>query len=524
MKTTENYYKPIQLKLPVDYERIIDINDSVYSLVEVLDQIDLKKYLAEKDCRTGRPQFDPETLLRITLFAFMEYGYVSLREIEKLCKTDIRFLWMLGEMKAPSHMTIANFINNYLKYSIEEIFGEINAYIFAMQNTDLSHVYFDGTKVEANANKYTWVWKKSCLKSKTKVNAKVTELIKEINAEVLIYHQVRIETREEYAIDYLEMIIDKYLTVTGIDPKGFVYGKGKRKTQEQRYYDLLLEYTRRLKTYGHHITVCGERRNSYSKTDTDATFMRVKKDYMGNDQLLPAYNFQIAVCDEYIAVYKAFQYASDADCFQPLMQSFYDRYKIWPEYPVGDAGYGSYNNYLFCEEHGMKKYMKFSMFKKETTDMNYHSDPFRSVNFKIDDDGDMICPGGRKFHFLRQEHVKGNQYGRTEEYYQCEDCEGCKLRSECHKSKNNRIIKVNEELTFFHKEVIDNLNSITGALLRMNRSIQAEGAFGMIKWNRNYKRLRRRGIDSVMLEFGLICCGFNLHKYHLKKQAALKAA
>ena len=156
--------------------------------------------------------------------------------------------------------------------------------------------------------------------------------------------------------------------------------------------------------------------------------------------------------------------------------------------------------------------------------MNYHSDPFRSVNFKIDDDGDMICPGGRKFHFLRQEHVKGNQYGRTEEYYQCEDCEGCKLRSECHKSKNNRIIKVNEELTFFHKEVIDNLNSITGALLRMNRSIQAEGAFGTIKWNRNYKRLRRRGFDSVMLEFGLICCGFNLHKYHLKKQAALKAA
>ena len=91
------------------------------------------------------------------------------------------------------------------------------------------------------------------------------------------------------------MIIDKYLSVTGIDPKGFVYGKGKRKTQEKRYYDLLIEYTRRLKTYGHHISVCGERRNSYSKTDTDATFMRVKKDYMGNDQLLPAYNFQIAV-------------------------------------------------------------------------------------------------------------------------------------------------------------------------------------------------------------------------------------
>ena len=524
MITTENYYKPIQLKLPVDLERIIDINDSVYSFVEVLDHIDLKKYLVEKDYKTGRPSYDPETLLRITLFAFMEHGYISLREIEKLCKTDIRFMWLLDEMPAPSHMTIDNFINDYLKNSIEEIFTEINTYIFTTKKVDLNHAYFDGSKMEANANKYSWVWKNSCLKSRDKVFKQVTELIEEINAEILIYHKVKIETREEYSIEYLEMVLDKYCSVTKINPKEFVYGKGKRKTQEQRYYDLLLGYINRLKNYAERISICGNNRNSYSKTDHDATFMRVKKDYMGNDQLLPAYNFQVVVCDEYIANYQAFQYASDADCFQPLMQSFYDKYKIWPEYSVGDAGYGSYNNYLFCEEHGMKKYMKFSMFKKETTDKDYHSDPYRSVNFKTDDNGNLICPAGRKFHFLKNEHIRGNQYGRTQEYYQCENCEGCELRANCHKGKNNRIIRINEELTVFHKEVIDNLNSIKGAYLRMNRSIQAEGAFGNIKWNRNYKRLRRRGFDSVMLEFGLICCGFNLHKYHLKKQEALKAA
>ena len=245
---------------------------------------------------------------------------------------------------------------------------------------------------------------------------------------------------------------------------------------------------------------------------------------MGNDQLLPAYNFQIVACDEYIATYKAFQFASDSDCFQPLMKSFHDRYKAWPKYPVGDAGYANYNNYLFCEEHGMEKYMKFPMFNKETTDEKYHSDPFRAVNFKISDDGKLICPAGQKFNFLKTEPIKGNQYGRKCEYYQCENCEGCELRSECHKSKENRTISVNKELTVFHKEVIGNINSIIGALLRMNRSIQAEGVFGTIKWNRNYKRLRRKGFDSVMLEFGLICCGFNLHKYHLKKQAVRKAA
>lgn len=330
------------------------------------------------------------------------------------------------------------------------------------------------------------------------------------------------ETREEYAIEYLEEIQKQYILQTNINTENFVHGKGKRKSPEQRYFEFLVEYTERLKRYGNHIKICGEHRNSYSKTDNDATFMRVKKDYMRNDQLLPAYNLQMVVCDEYIALFKAFQYASDMDCFQPLMQSFYDRYGFFPEYPVADAGYGSYNNYIYCEEHEMKKYMKFTMFNKETTNKKYHSDPYRSINFKTDQDGNMICPAGRKFLYLKCSHIPGNQYGRTQEFYQCENCEDCEHRPKCHKSQYNRIIKVNEELTSFHNEVIGNLTCVHGALLMMNRSIQSEGAFGVIKWNHNYKRLRRRGFDGVMLEFGLICCGFNLHKYHLKRLAKLK--
>ena len=113
---------------------------------------------------------------------------------------------------------------------------------------------------------------------------------------------------------------------------------------------------------------------------------------------------------------------------------------------------------------------------------------------------------------------------QQERYYRCEDCTDCIHREKCHKSKDNRVVRINEELTQFHKEVLDNLNCVHGALLRMNRSIQAEGAFGGIKWNRGYKRLRRRGIEGVILELGLISCGFNLHKYHLTKMAAQEAA
>ena len=518
-------YTPIQLKLPVDLERIIKINDPVYSFSEVMAHIDLQKYfVVEKEHETGRPRYDREKLLKIVLFAFMEHGYCSVRFIEKLCETDIRFIWMLEEENAPSHMTISNFIHKELSGSIGQIFNDINSYIFAREKVDTDHVYIDGTKIEANANKYTWVWKKSCLKSRNKVFDKLTSLIQEMNEIVAFYRRATFDTRQEYAIEYVDYILASFLKAVGMTKADFVHGKGKRKTSFQRLYEKVLDCRKKLKEYAYKISVCGDSRNSYSKTDRDATFMRFKKDHMKNDQLLPGYNLQLAICDEYIAHYGVFAFASDMDCFQPLMEGFFKRYQKYPRYPLADAGYGSFNNYLYCELHNMEKFMKFTMYEKETKDAKYRDNPYRACNFDIDSEGYLICPNGKRFHFLRSVPVKENQFGRTEEYYRCEDCSDCIHREKCHKSKDNRVVRINEELTQFHKEVLDNLNCVHGALLRMNRSIQAEGAFGGIKWNRGYKRLRRRGIEGVILELGLISCGFNLHKYHLKKMAAQGAA
>ena len=517
------YNTPYQLKLPLEIEKIIEISDPVYTFCEVLNQIDLKRYLVIKENRTGRKRFDSETLLKVILFAFMEHGYVSVREIEKLCKTDIRFMWLLQDNDAPSFMTIDNFMNHCLSESIGDIFIEINKYIFEQENVDLNHVYIDGTKLVANANKYSWVWKKSNIKNRKKTFDKVTALLEEINNEI-IYQGVRFDIRTEYAIEYLEQITEQYIKLTGINPSLIVRGKGHHKTKEQRNYDNLVEYTEKLKKYATHIRTCGEERNSYSKTDNDATFMRMKKDYMGNDRLLPGYNIQLGLCDEYISVFDVKQYASDMDCFQPLMEKFNNTYHRYPIYPVADAGYGSFNNYLYCEEHGMEKYMKFTMFKKETEDKEYHNNPFRAVNFSINENGNPVCPNGKEFHYLYSRPVRGNKFGRTEEMYQCEDCSGCQLKENCCKCEGNRVVRINEELTKFHKEVLNNLNSVHGALLRMNRSIQAEGAFGTIKWNRAYKRARRRGLKGVILEISMISCGFNLHKYHLKQTAKQLAA
>ena len=522
--TTDVYYTPIQMKIPVDLEKIIEISDPIYTFNELMNKIDLRKYFVGKGNRMGRPRFDSIKMLKIILFAFMDNGYASLRNIEKLCKTDVRFIWLLDGSEAPTHMTVSNFINDYLIDDIQDIFNDINKVIFETESVDLNHVYIDGTKIEANANKYTWVWKKACITSRNRVFMYLTQLITEINQNDLMLQNIEIGIRDEYTVDYCEYILKQYTKLLSIDTNTFVHGSGQRKSSIQKHYEKLEEYTERLKKYSTHIKTCGETRNSYSKTDHDATFMRIKRDYMGNDQLLPAYNLQLGICDEYIAVMDVKQYASDMDCFVPLMERFKETYGFYPEYPVADAGYGSYNNYLYCEQTGMKKYMKFTMFKKETTDKKYKHNEFRAVNFKRNEAGELICPNGKKFIYLYDRPVRGNKYGRTEEYYQCEDCSGCPYSEKCRKGTNNRTIRMNEELTAIHKEVIANLNSTHGALLRMNLSIQAEGTYGIIKWDRAYKRVRRRGLKSVIFEFTAICCGFNMYKYHLKKQKTLLAA
>lgn len=511
------YYTPIQLKLPLVLDSIIKVDDPVYTFDRVMKGVNLEKYLVSnrKDNR-GRQGYNPITMLKVVLFAFQLKGYASTREIEDLCYNDIRFRWLLQDEKDyPSHMTISNFINKYLKYNISDIFGEINNYIFKCDNVDTDHIYIDGTKIEANANKYTWVWKNACISNRDNLFKKITLLLEEINKDLLL-ESIEYKTCDSYEIDYVKSLLDDYTKRYNVNEKTFVYGKGRHKSIIQRRYELLKSYLNKLKEYAFKIDTCGEDRNSYSKTDKDATFMRIKKDYMGNDQLLPAYNVLIGVCDEYIATIEAYQHAADSDCFIPLMEKFKHTYNKYPTYPLGDAGFGTYNNYIYCELNGIKKYMKFASYKKETEDKKYKNDPFRPVNFKKDENGELICPNNKKFKFLFNKPVKGNKYGRTEEVYECEDCSGCQLKSKCTKSQYNRRININKELTSFHKEVIDNLESIQGCLLRMNRSIQAEGAFGIIKQDRFYKRIVRKGLTQVRLELNLIACAYNIYKYHNK--------
>lgn len=495
----------------------------VFEFDRIMEEIGIEQYLKpEKISRLGRPRYNRVDTLKTILFGAMDKALAALREIEDACKVNLRYRYLMKN-ETPSYRTFGKFIAEELSGSIEDIFKAVMEYIRKKDRVDLQHVYIDGSKFEANANKYSFVWKKGTEKQRYKLFSKITVLFEDMN-ETLRYAGVHIPVSTEYSPEGLELTAKQYLEVTGLDENTFAKGSGHHKSREQRLYEKLVLYRKKLAEYVEKLRICGPDRNSYSKTDHGATFMRMKRDYMGNDQLLPAYNVQVGVADEYIAVLDVQQYRSDMDCFVPLMEKFKEQYGFYPRYPVADAGYGSFNNYIFCQTNGMEKYMKFPMYRKETKDAAYRDDPFRAVNFKTDEDGDLICPNSRKLKLSYRQDVKGNRYGRQEEVYECVDCSDCPYAVQCKKTEKNRTVRLNRELTAMHEEVIHNLDSTHGALLRMNRSIQAEGTFGIVKQDRGYRRIRRRGLEKVKLELLLVAIGHNLYKFHNKRKRLQEAA
>ena len=343
--------------------------------MEVLKGVNLKKYLVkQKEETRGRGGYNPETLLKIVLFTNM-IQVRSTRKIESLCRNDIRFMWLSGGERS-THMTICNFINSYLLENIESISNDIVKFIIQKEGIDISTVFIDGTKMEVFPKKYSWVWKKACTSSRDRKFHQITELLNEINASTFLPIGTYLKTDDEYQIEELESYLEVLKKVKEAEGIEFVYGTGKRKHQLQRYYQKLKEIVEKLKEYAVKVEKCGQDRNSYSKTDEDATFMRMKTDYMGNTALLPAYNWQLTVSNEYILFGLTSQSAADNKCFIPIMEKYKKIFGKYPTYPVADAGYGNLETYQYCENKEIEMYMKFPLWKRETHDKKFHEDIF----------------------------------------------------------------------------------------------------------------------------------------------------
>ncbi len=338
-----------QLFLPINLEKIIEPDASVRMLDEICSELDYTNLNKAYGRKVPKGAATPEVMFEILVYGYMTGNYSS-RKIEKCCKENINFMWLLGELKAPSRSKIARFREENLHKAIEELFSQLINKLRELEEIECKNLFVDGTKIEANANRYSFVWLKTVLKNLEKLDIKILALLDELNER---YNQCFSDIYE--AIDFLEKQKEKYKVE-------FVYGKGKRKLPLQRDCEALSECKERLEQYIEYNSIFGGR-NSFSKTDTDATFMHMKEDHMRNGQLKAGYNVQIGVDSEYIVNVGIFSDRADQLTLIPFLEDTENKTNIKYKEIVADAGYESEENYVYLNNKKQESYIKPSNYE-----------------------------------------------------------------------------------------------------------------------------------------------------------------
>ncbi len=453
----------------------------------------------DKNCK-GRKGYNPFNLFATIVYCFSKFN-ATLRDIEDKCIFDLRVYYIM-EGNIPDHSVIGDFINKYIVPYQYEIFTCITKQIVREFNLKIENVYADGTKIEANANKYKFVWKPT--KFHKKLDLKIKEMLKEIDVE-------KSDTKKLITTIELNNILKEYVLNNNVDIYNIPNGKGKRLTKEQRNCKLGYQYLNKLLEYEEKEKICGENRNSYYKTDLDATAMVLKEDYyskLSND-FHAGYNIQVLVSDLLIMMYGVFQDRSDYYTFIPMNNLYFKYYQQYPKNECDDSGYGIYINYKYMRDHNIENYVKFQSWKGEASGKN----PQLFYTF---DDGVMCLNTciGEEIPFNSDHH----QRHENSKLYKFTDCNSCNYSYICKKKLKNkdndyRIIELIPDYELLKEQARNNLQSPKGIEMRINRSIQVEGTFGQIKNNMNYDRIRRRGLEKVSVEIMLMCLGVNTRRY-----------
>lgn len=419
--------------------------------------------------------------------------------------------------QTPSHMAFQRFIHDDLVMSVEDIFVDLNRYFETHDEIDTDVLYIDGTKFEANANKMTFVWMRATQKFLAKRWKTIMERLKKFNKYCETNHiPVRFSILKEFTFEYLFEIVEQIENIMHAEGVEYRHGKGQKKHQLQRFQEGFKEDTMKLWKYSIYFDIAGGR-NSFSKTDPDATFMHMKYDYYNHTNIFkPGYNVQVGSSDGYIRHIYVSSDGADMKTYIPFMEGYQMAYGRLPQKTPADAGYGSFDNYSYCKEHGIELYMKYPMFRKEKEKVD-DKNRFRRYNMSFNERGEMTCPQGHPFVFEKQRFEVRGQYIKNLETYRNHHCGDCPLRKFCTKSKKGRSIIRNRQLEKYQSEVQENLSTDEGKELMKQRSVQAEGIFGHIKQDNEYIRLRRRGISGVKTELLLVSIGHNLRRYHTRK-------
>ena len=502
-------YDPDQtLLFPQRIDRDIPKDDPVRILKSVIESLDLsgfKKLYHER----GRSPYHPKMMLMVILYSYMNNVY-SCRKIEKLLYRDIYYIWLSGYQK-PDFATINRF-RNRVKNEIGHIFTLLVLILVEKGFVTLEVEYLDGTKIESKANKYTFVWRKSVERNREKLLEKIRVLLQQINEQMAQDKAADVDTLELTPQTLCE-ISKEFKEALGSAPeaktkeeKAAQRGKNKMFKELERHGEKLAEYNSRLEQM--------EGRNSISKTDPSATFMRMKEDAMCNGQTKPGYNLQISSENQFITDFALFPNPTDTLTFIPFLGSFPGRYGRFPKRVVADSGYGSEENYRFMDEAGIEGFVKYNRFHLEHRP-RYKPDTFHPDSLYYNEEGDYyICPMGQRMSRTGtlQTRTEGGYISQSA-CYRAIRCKGCPLRCLCYKAKaNQRTIRVNHRLNAYKRKACELLTSEEGIKERGRRCIEPEAVFGQMKSNMAYRRFRYMGKDKVVMDFTFFAIAFNIKK------------
>jgi len=566
MLTTNKYYNEFfelgQQKINFNFfELSLPDDDPVYTLKKVMEEMDFSSLLAQYSNK-GRNGFNPIMKYAVLTYAGMR-GVKEVDRIVELCARDIAFIW-LTQGEKPKRDAFYDFINEKLT---GEILDDLNYQFLRRLKKEglitLEALYIDGTKIEANANRYTFVWRGTLnyhlaglLDTIDSLYSRYNELLNENgyghkyglgNVQMFIIEgmdkvrDVIEKNRKRKLVKHKKLSNNTIIEIDNCSPLellklqmnlvriaegeeiSFVYGKRQKKTELQMLYEELEACGTRLMKYKECFEIMGKDRNSYSKTDLEATFMRMKEDHMLNGQLKPAYNVQIAVENYFIIHGYISNDRTDYNTLIPVVKKHFHAFEEKLKEVTADSGYCSEKNLLFLKEHNIDSYIKLQDHEKRKT-RAYKEDIGKYYNMTyhiFEDEHYYICHDGRELRHIQTETKKQDGYTQTFEVYACADCSGCEHKARCLYKYNpekdadkNKLMKINEQWEDLKAASHANIESEKGILNRQIRSIQTEGHFGDIKENENFRRFNHRSADKVYKEFMLYAIARNINKYH----------
>lgn len=500
------YFQNQLMAFPPTFDELIPHDHPVRIVDQVINSINIDRIM-DKYYKAGASSYHPLMLLKILIYGYVSNVYSS-RKLSLACKEHIPFIWLSG-MSRPDHNTINRFRGVRLKGSLREVFNQVVVLLNQEGLLSIDEVYTDGTKIEANAGKYTFVWRKSIQTNKLKMQQQLEKIWGYAS---IIAKQEDEELPPEPPTN--QELNKENLNAT-VERINQILGSSKKVDKKQRAKLLYIKnnFGSNLDKYSKQEEILGER-NSYSKSDPDATFMRMKEDHMLNGQLKPGYNVQISTCNQFIVNYSIHPDATDTNTLKAHLEQHVESYGQAPKVLVADAGYGSQENFELLEELDTQAFVKYGMFDKQQHDAYNKKKPFTSDNLFYNKDQDVIiCPMGQQMTNIGKIN-KRTKNGFLQVYtrYQAKKCFTCPLNGICHKSAGNRIVELNHNLISHRQKAHLLLNSEEGIKKRKKRCWDVETVFGNIKQNHRFRRFMLKGKQKVEIEWALLAIAQNLRK------------